>query len=48
VKSGGESALDIPQDALEHRQMRLSRVVHEKTHLLNSIGEVRTSQREIL
>jgi hypothetical protein len=28
--------------------MRLSRVVHEKTHLLDCIGEVRTSQPEIL
>ncbi|WVZ66818.1 hypothetical protein U9M48_015988 [Paspalum notatum var. saurae] len=40
VKAGGERALDIPRDALEHRKMRLPRVVHEETHLPNGIGEV--------
>ncbi|WVZ85462.1 hypothetical protein U9M48_032387 [Paspalum notatum var. saurae] len=28
--------------------MRLPRVMHEETHLLNGIGEVRTSRREVL
>jgi hypothetical protein len=28
--------------------MRLVRVVHEETHLLNGVGEVWTSQREVL
>jgi hypothetical protein len=48
VKPGGEDALDVPQDTLEHRKVRLARVVHEETHLPNGIGEVRTSQREVL
>jgi hypothetical protein len=48
VKPSGEGALDIPQDTLEHRKMRLARVVHEEANLLNCISEVRTSQREIL
>jgi hypothetical protein len=28
--------------------MRLAWVVHEETHLLNGVGEVQTSQREVL
>ena len=48
MKPSRQSALHIPQDALEHCKMRLSRVVHEKAHLLNCVGEVRTSQREVL
>jgi hypothetical protein len=33
---------------LEQRKVRLARVVHEKAHLLNCIGEVWMSQREVL
>ena len=48
MKASGHGALHIPQDTLEHRQMRLSRVVHEETHMLNSVGEIQMGQREVL
>jgi len=38
VKPGGQGALDIPQNTLEHRKVRLSRVVHEEANLLNLFG----------
>jgi hypothetical protein len=37
VKPGGQGALDIPQDTLEHRKVRLSRVVHEEANLLKLV-----------
>jgi hypothetical protein len=48
VKPSREGALDVPQDTLEQRKMRLARVMHEEANLLNGISEVRTSKREIL
>ena len=35
-------------DAFDQRKMRLMRVVHEETHLLNNVGDVGSSQREVL
>ena len=35
-------------DAFDQRKMQLMRVVHEETHLLNNIGQVRTSQGKVL
>jgi hypothetical protein len=36
----------ITQDAFQKGQVRLSRIMHEKTDLLNSISKIRMSQSE--
>lgn len=43
-----EGATDITQDALQGCKVRLSRIVHMKVDLLDCIGEVGSSEREIL
>jgi hypothetical protein len=40
--------LEIAQDALHGRQMRLPRIVHVQTNLLYGIGNVRPSERQVL
>jgi len=48
VKTSRQCALHIAQDPLEQRKMRLAGIMHEETHLLNSVGDVGSSQREVL
>jgi hypothetical protein len=48
VKTGGKHALQVAQDPFEQGQMWLARVVHEKAHLLNRVGQIRASQRDVL
>ena len=42
------STLDISQNPLEHVDMRLARIMHVKAGLLDGIGDVRMSEREVL
>jgi len=42
------STLEISQNPLEHVDMRLARIMHVKAGLLDGIGDVRTSEREVL
>lgn len=48
MKTSGEGALDVAKNTLDQREMRLSGVMHEETHLLNGIGQIGASQRKIL
>jgi len=48
VKTSGQCALHVAQDLLDHRKMSLTGIMHEEAHLLNNIGDVGTSQREVL
>jgi hypothetical protein len=48
VKTRGKSPLDEAEDALYERTVRLAGGVHEEAHLLNSIRQIRTSQRQVL
>jgi hypothetical protein len=36
-----ECALEVAEDALCNSEMRLTRAVHVKTHLLDCVGDVR-------
>jgi hypothetical protein len=40
--------LEVAQDALHDRQMRLPRVMHVQTNLLYSVDDVRPSERQVL
>jgi hypothetical protein len=40
--------LEVAQDALHGRQMRLSRVMHVQTNLLYSLDDVKPSERQVL
>ena len=42
------SSLEILQDALHGAEVRLPRVMHVKTDLLNGISNIRASESEIL
>jgi len=42
------STLEISQNPLEHVDMRLARIMHVKAGLLDGIGDVRMSEREVL
>jgi hypothetical protein len=48
VKTRGKSPLDKAEDALDERTVRLTWGMHEEAHLLNSIRQIRTSQRQVL
>jgi hypothetical protein len=48
LKTVGQGTLHITQDAFQKGQVRLPRIMHEKTDLLNSISKIRTSPSEIL
>jgi hypothetical protein len=41
-------ALDVAHDALNGRQLLFAWIMHVKTHLLNSVGDVRTHEGEVL
>jgi hypothetical protein len=43
-----ESTTNISEDALEGGQMGFSRIMHVKTHLLDCISNIRTSEGQIL
>jgi len=43
-----DCTLQVAQDPFDSRKMRLTRGVHVKADLLNSIGDVRTSEGEVL
>ena len=47
-RSGGQSALHVAEDALDQREMRLAGIVHEEAHLLDRVGEVETSECQVL
>jgi hypothetical protein len=44
LKTRGQGALDIAQDALDKCKMRLPWVMHKQTDLLDSIGDIRMSE----
>jgi len=48
VETGRDSALHVPEDALDKRKVGLARIVHEQADLLHCICEIRPSQREVL
>jgi len=48
VEAGGESALQVAEDPLDHREVRLAGIMHEEAHLLDGVCQVRTRQREVL
>jgi hypothetical protein len=48
VKTGGEGSLDIPENALDQREVRLAGIMHEQAHLLNDIGQIGLCQSEVL
>jgi hypothetical protein len=48
VKTRGKSPLDEVEDALDERTVRLVWGVHEEAHLLNSIRQIKMSQRQVL
>ena len=48
MKTRGQHALDIAEDALYKHKMRLARIMHIQADLLNNIGEIRLSQSKIL
>jgi hypothetical protein len=48
VKSEGEGALHIAKNPLDLCEMWFARIVHEETDLLNSIGQVRVGQCQVL
>jgi hypothetical protein len=48
VETGGERALDVAENALDQREVRLTRGMHEEAHLVNSVLQVRPSQGEVL
>jgi hypothetical protein len=48
VEAGGEHALDIAENALDQREVRLTRGMHEEAHLLSSVLHVRPNQGEVL
>jgi hypothetical protein len=43
-----EGALEVAEDLLRSRKMRLPRIIHVEAHLLNHIGDVRPGEGEIL
>jgi hypothetical protein len=43
-----EGALEVPKDVLHDREMGLMGVVHVEAHLLDRVGNVRSSQGEVL
>jgi hypothetical protein len=43
-----EGTLEVPEDALHNREMRLTRVVHVEAHLLDRVGNVRSGEGEVL
>jgi len=48
VKTGGEGALDVLENALDQREVRLAGIMHEQAYLLNSICQIRPCQGEVL
>jgi hypothetical protein len=48
MKTKVQGSLNIAQDALHGGEMRLLRIMHMKTDLLYCIGNIRTSEGEIL
>jgi hypothetical protein len=47
-KTVREGTLEIAKNAFDKREMRLTRIMHVKAYLLDSIGDVRTSEGGIL
>jgi hypothetical protein len=43
-----EGALEVLEDGLHYREMRLTRVVHVEAHLLDHVGDVRPDEGEVL
>jgi hypothetical protein len=43
-----EGALEVPKDVLHDHEMGLTRVVHVEAHLLDLVGNVETSESEVL
>jgi hypothetical protein len=43
-----EGALEVPENVLHDREMRLTGVIHVETHLLYHVGNVRPSECEVL
>jgi hypothetical protein len=43
-----EGALEVPNDALCSREMRLTGVMHVEAHLLDRVGNVRPDEGEVL
>jgi len=41
-------ALDVPKNSFDQSQMLIARVVHVKTNLLHGVGDVRTSECQVL
>jgi hypothetical protein len=41
-------APEVPEEALESREVRLSGIMHVKADLLNCIGDVRPGEGEVL
>ena len=39
---------EVAQDTLDCREVNILRIMHTKTHLLNSIGDVRPGESQIL
>jgi hypothetical protein len=48
MKAQVKSATDITKDPLQGCKMRLARIMHVKTHLLNGIGNIWPSEGEVL
>jgi hypothetical protein len=43
-----EGAREVPKDALHGREMGLTRVAHVEAHLLDCVGNLRSSDGEVL
>jgi hypothetical protein len=48
VEVDGQSALHVAEDALDQREIRLARKVHEEAHLLDHVGELRTGECQVM
>lgn len=48
MEAVSERALKVAKNSLEGCKMRRTRIVHEKSHLLNGITDVRPGECEIL
>jgi hypothetical protein len=48
VNTDEEGALGVPENALDERLVRLTGIMHEQAHLLNSICQIRPCESEVL
>jgi hypothetical protein len=48
MKTQVKSTLNVPKDALESCQVRLSRIMHVKTDLLHGVGNVGPCEGQVL